>query len=79
MNYFTLVPAVHLAAIKAEVAKSEAEYAAGRKGRFKDNVEPLYRSGDKGWVESISKIDMADIAATWGGYRVAKAGGTDRI
>ena len=79
MNYFTLVPAVHLAAIKAEVARSEAEYAAGRKGRFKDNVETLYRSGDNGWVESISKIDMADIATTGDGYRVTKAGGTDRI
>jgi hypothetical protein len=79
MNYFTLVPAAHLAAIKAEVAQSEKDYAAGRKGRFKDNVEPLYRSGDNGWVETISKVDMADIVATWGGYRVAKAGGTDRI
>lgn len=79
MNYFTLVPAAHLAAIKAEVAKSEAEFAAGRKGRFADNVEPLYRSGDKGWVETISKVDMLDITKTWGGYRVAKAGSTDRI
>jgi hypothetical protein len=79
MNFFALVPAVHLAEIKAVVAKSEADYAAGRKGRFKDNVEPLYRSGDNGWVETISKVDTIDIAATWGGYRVAKAGSTERI